>query len=132
MKRSRKPARSSRRSAGWTEETYQESDSDSGPEPQFPKDPHPHVIVSATPTGTQSSVVNAFTHPATLPKPTFEFVDPPPPNDSDAQVNYEEFEKNMDSFFQEYGIMDPELSTAWDEEHGLKAKRARTASVSKL
>jgi hypothetical protein len=28
-----------------------------------------------------------------------------------------------------YGIMDPEYSAAWDEEHGLKDKRARTASV---
>jgi hypothetical protein len=28
-----------------------------------------------------------------------------------------------------YGIMDPEDSAAWDEEHGLKDKRARTASV---
>ena len=133
MKRSRRPAKSNRRRAGWTGETYQESDSDNGPEPRHrPKDPHPHVIVSATPAGTQSSVVNAFTQPAALPKPTFEFTDPPPSNDNDAQVlHYEDFE-NMDSFFQEYGLMDPELSAAWDEDHGLKSKRTRTASVSKL
>jgi hypothetical protein len=136
MKRSRRPAKSNPRGAGWTGETYQESDSDDGPEPrQRPKDLHPHVIVSATPAGTQSSVVNAFTHPTALPKPTqkpFQFVDPPPSNDNDTLVNYDDFERNMDSFFQEYGLMDPELSAAWDEDHGLKAKRARTASVSKL
>lgn len=132
MKRSRRPAKPNRRGAGWTGDTYQESDSDNGPESRHrPKDPHPHVIVSATPAGTQSSVVNAFTHPAALPKPTFEFVDPPPSNDNDAQVNYEDFEM-LDSFFQEYGLMDPELSAAWDEDHGLKAKRTRTASVSRL
>ena len=111
MKRSRQPAKSNRRSTGWTGETYQESDSDNGPEPRHrPKDPHPHAIVSATPTGTQSSVMNAFTQPAVLPKPTFEFMDPPPSNNND-HVNYEDFE-NMDSFFQEYGLMDPELSAA--------------------
>jgi len=132
MKCSRRPAKSNRRCAGWTGETYQESDSDNGPEPcHRPKDPHPHVIISATPASTQSSVVNAFTQPAALPKPTFEFADPPPSNDNDAHINYEDFE-NMDSFFQEYGLMDPELSAAWDEDHGLKSKRARTASVSKL
>jgi hypothetical protein len=38
----------------------------------------------------------------------------------------------MDTFFQEYGLMDPELSTAWDEEHGLKPKQIQTASVSKF
>jgi hypothetical protein len=37
---------------------------------------------------------------------------------------------DVDSLFQEHNFMDPELSTAWDEEYGLKAKQARTASVS--
>ena len=91
-----------------------------------------HIIVSATPASTQSSVVNAFTQPAALPKPTFEFADPPPSNDNDAQVlHYKDF-KNMDSFFQEYGLMNPKLSATWDEDHSLKSKHAQTTSVSKL
>ena len=40
------------------------------------------------------------------------------------------FAMDIDSMFEEYNLMDPELSAAWDEDHGLKAKRARTASVS--
>lgn len=132
MKRSWRPAKPNCCGAGWTGNTYQESDSDNRPESRHrPKDPHPHIIVSATPAGTQSSVMNAFTHPAALPKPTFEFVDPPPSNDNDAQVNYEDFEI-LDSFFQEYGLMDPELSATWDEDHGLKAKRTQTTLVSRL
>ena len=35
----------------------------------------------------------------------------------------------LDSIFQDYGSIDPELSAAWDEDHGLKLKpkRAKTA-----
>ena len=35
-----------------------------------------------------------------------------------------------DSIFQDYGFIDPELSAAWDEDHGLKPKRAQTAIAS--
>ena len=138
MKRTRRAAKSSTRGAGWTGESYQESDSEDeqGQQPQqCPKDLHPHVIVNATPSGTQSSFVNAFTHLGSQPKPVpkvFEFVDTAPSNDNDGFINASDFEMNMESFFQEYGLMDPELSTAWDEDHGLKAKRAHTASVSKF
>jgi len=99
MKRSRCPVKSNTRGAGWSVETYQESDSDDGlgQQPrQRVKDLHPHAIVTATPSGTQLSVVNAFTQLGPLPKAAqkcFQFVDVP-------------------------------LS--------LKAKRARTGSVSKL
>jgi len=138
MKRSRRPVKSNTRGAGWSVETYQESDSDDGlgQQPrQRVKDLHPHAIVTATPSGTQSSVVNAFTQPGPLPKAaqkSFQFVDALPSDSIDADINEGILEMNMDSFFQEYGLMDPELSAAWDEEHGLKPKRARTASVSKL
>jgi hypothetical protein len=59
-------------------------------------------------------------------------VDVPPSDSIDPDINEGILEMSMDSFFQEHGLMDPELSAAWDEDHGLKAKRARTASVSKL
>lgn len=62
----------------------------------------------------------------------FHFVDALPSNDIDATINDNILEMDMDSFFQEYGLMDPELSAAWDEDHGLKAKRAQTASVSQF
>jgi len=138
MKRSRRPVKSNTRGAGWSVETYQESHSDDrlGQQPQqHVKDLHPHAIVTATPSGTQSSVVNAFTQPGPLPKAaqkSFQFVDAPPSDSIDADINEGILEMSMDSFFQEYGLMDPELSAAWDEDHGLKSKRARTASVSKL
>ena len=138
MKRSRRPVKSNTRGAGWSVETYQESDSDDGvgQQPrQRVKDLHPHAIVTATPSGTQSSVINAFTQLGPLPKPvqkSFQFVDVPPSDSIDADINEGILEMSMDSFFQEHGLMDPELSAAWDEDHGLKAKRARTASVSKL
>lgn len=99
------------------------------------KDLHPHAIVNATPSGTQSSVVNAFTQPKPLPKAapkSFQFVDAPAPHELDADLNENILEMSMDSFFREHGFMDPELSAAWDEDHGLKAKRARTASVSEF
>jgi len=38
----------------------------------------------------------------------------------------------MDSIFQEYGFIDPELSATWDEDHGLKLKRAQAASVKRI
>jgi hypothetical protein len=138
MKRLRRPVKSNTRGAGWSVETYQESDSDDrvGQQPrQRVKDLHPHAIVTATPSGTQSSVVNAFTQLGPLPKPaqkSFQFVDVPPSDSIDVDINEGILEMSMDSFFQEHGLMDPELSAAWDEDHSLKAKRARTASVSKL
>jgi hypothetical protein len=136
MKRPRRPEKSNARGTGWSVETYQESDSDNGQQPRHcVKDPHPHAIINATPSGMQASVINAFTHPAPLPKAVqkpFHFVDAPPSNNIDATINDNILEMDMDSFFQEYGLMDPELSAAWDEDHGLKAKRARTASVSQF
>jgi hypothetical protein len=71
MKRLQHPGKSNACGTGWSAETYQESDSDDGlgQQPQqCVKDLHPHAIVNATPSGTQSSVINAFTHPAPLPK----------------------------------------------------------------
>ena len=52
MKRTRRAAKSSTRGAGWTGESYQESDSEDeqGQQPrERPKDLHPHVIVNAQP-----------------------------------------------------------------------------------
>lgn len=51
-------------------------------------------------------------------------------NDSHTQNIDNTLEMDMESNFQEYGLLDPEL-TVWDEDHGLKVKRAWTASVSK-
>lgn len=138
MKRSRHLGKSSTRraglGAGWTGETYQESDSDDGlgQKPrQRPRDLHPHTIVNATPAGTQSTIVNAFADSSNIPKPApkpFLFVDTPASDTNDFAFDHD-FEMNLEAMFQEYGLMDPELSVAWDEDHGLKSKRARTASV---
>jgi hypothetical protein len=38
----------------------------------------------------------------------------------------------MDSIFQEYGLIDPELSAAWDKNHSLKPKQAQAASVKRI
>jgi hypothetical protein len=117
---------------GWGAETFQESDSENEQPRQRPKDVHPHTIVNATPAGTHSSVVNASTilpaPPESVPQ-AFEFTDTPF-NDTHMTNNDDIYEMDLETVFQEYGFMDPELSAAWDEEHGLKAKRARTASVS--
>jgi hypothetical protein len=137
MKRARCIGKSSTRGAGWTAETYEESDSDDGSvqQPrQRPRDLHPHTIVNATPAGTHSSIVNAFTDHTDIAKPAskpFLFVDTPPSSSRDFAID-EDFEMSFEAMCQEYGLMDPELSAAWDEEHGLKAKRARTASVREL
>jgi hypothetical protein len=134
MKRSRRIGKSSTRGAGWTAETYQESNSDDGlgQQPrQRPRDLHPHTIVNATPAGTQSSIVNAFAEHSNIPKPApkpFLFVDTPASSSNDFTFD-NDLEMNLETMFQEYGLMDPKLSAAWDEDHGLKAKRARTASV---
>lgn len=131
MKRLRR-GKSTVRGVGWGAETFQESDSENEHPRQRPKDVHPHTIVNATPAGTQSSVVNASTilsaPPESVPR-AFEFTDTPS-NDTHMTNNDDIYEVDLESVFQEYGFMDPELSAAWDEEHGLKAKRSRTASVS--
>ena len=125
-------------SAGWSVKTYQESDSNDrlGQQPQqHVKDLHPHAIVTATPSETQSSVINTFTQLGPLPKAvqkSFQFVDAPLSDSIDADINEGILEMSLDFFFQEYGLMDPELSATWDEDHGLKAKRAWTASVSQF
>jgi hypothetical protein len=54
----------------------------------------------------------------------------PSTSDVCAEINEDNSGLTVDSFFEEYGLMDPELSAAWDEDHSLRAKRARTASVS--
>ena len=137
MKRLRTAGKSSACGVGWAAETYQASDDDDelAQQPkQHLKDLHPHAIISATPAGSYTSIVNTFAHTqATQPKSTqkaFHFVDTPPPNPFHAARNDDSFEMDIDSIFQEYNLMDPELSASWDEDHGLKAKRARTASVS--
>jgi hypothetical protein len=137
MKRLRRAGNSSARGAGWAAETYQESNDDDGPGQQPKqrlKELHPHAIVSATPAGSHTSIVNAFTHTqATQPQPSqkaFHFVDTPQPTPFRVARDDDNFEMDIDSIFQEFNLMDPELSASWDEDHGLKAKRARTASVS--
>jgi hypothetical protein len=137
MKRLRRAGNSSTHGVGWATETYQESDDDDtlGQHPkQRLKDLHLHAIVSATPASSHTSIVNAFTHTQdTQPKSsqkTFHFVDTPLPNPFHAAQNDDSFEMDIDSIFQEYNLMDPELSASWDEDHGLKAKWTRTASVS--
>ena len=138
MKRPRKTGTLNGYGAGWTMETFQESDNDSelSQQPrQRPRDLHPHAIVNATPASTQSSIVNAFTHPQTgIPqpahKPSFCFVETPVSQNINSTTNDDGLDININSFSQEHDFMDPELSAAWDEEYGLKAKRARTASVS--
>jgi hypothetical protein len=139
MKRSRNAGKSKARGTGWTAETFQESDSEEQlgqPSRQHPKELHPHAIVNATPAGAQSAIVNAVAHPQrSLPtsvlKP-FQLVDTPLSKSFLTTTHDDGSELNMDSIFESYGLMDPELSAAWDEDHGLKAKRARTASVRKL
>ena len=134
MKRLRSAGKSNMRGAGWAGKIFQESDSDGEQPRRRTKDLHPHAIVNATPAGAHSSIVNVSTDFAALPKPappSFEFTDIPAPHDTQTAHNFDSSEVDMESFFQEYGLMDPELSAAWDEDHGLKAKRARTASVSK-
>jgi len=134
MKCSRHVGKSSTRGTGWSAETYQESDSDDASVQQSrqrPGDLHPHTIINATPAGTQSSIVNAFADhsnvPKAAPKP-FVFLDTPASSGNDFAVD-NDFETTFEAMCQEYRLMDPELSAAWDEDHGLKAKRARTASV---
>jgi len=130
----RRAGRSKARGVGWAAETFQESDVDEGlgRQPlQRPKVLHPHAIVNATPASSQSSIVNAFTDAQPIPvskcapKP-FNFLDTTPPNLADPNSDSA---LDMDSIFEEYNLMDPELSAAWDEDHGLQSKRARTASV---
>jgi len=139
MKRSRTAGKSKARGAGWAVEAFQASDDDDdlGQQPrQQPKDLHPHAIVNATPASTHSSIVNAFTYsqPILLPKTAHKprnFLNTPPLQQIQAADSDDVFDMDIDSIFQEHNLMDPEISAAWDEDHGLKAKRARTASVSK-
>ena len=135
MKR-RRTGKSNARGFGWAAETFQEGDDDDElgrRPPQQPKDLHPHAIVNATPESSQLSIVNSFTHAQPIPafkltpKP-FEFLDTTPSNLADTNSGSA---LDLDSILEEYNLMDPELSAAWDDDHGLKSKRARTASVSK-
>jgi hypothetical protein len=75
--------------------------------------------------------VNAFADhsnvPEAAPKP-FVFLDTPASVGNDFAID-NDFEMTFEAMCQEYGLMDPELSAAWDEDHGLKAKRGQTASV---
>jgi hypothetical protein len=140
LKRPRTACKSKAHGDGWVIETFQESDEDDElplgwQAQQRPRDLHPHAITVATPASTHSSIVNAFTPPqSALPlrpahKP-FNFMDATP-SDNNFQAANENagFAMDIDTIFDEYDFMDPELSAAWDEGHGLKAKRARTASV---
>jgi len=139
MKWSRTAGKSKARGAGWAVEAFQASDDDDdlGQQPQQrPKDLHSHAIVNATPASTHSSIVNAFTHsqPTLLPKTAHKpcnLLNTPPFQQTQAADSDGVFDMDIDSIFQEHNLMDPEISDAWDEDHGLKAKRARTSSVSK-
>jgi len=136
MKRPRRAGKSKARGAGWAAEAFQESDDgdELNQQPrQRPRDLHPHAIVNATPTGAHSSIVNAFTHPPVTKaaQEAFYFMDTLPSQETHAADHNDSFDVDIDTIFQEYGFMDPELSAAWDEDHGLKAKRTRTASVRK-
>jgi len=138
MKRLRTDRKSKAHGAGWATETFQESDdndNDTQQPRQRPKDLHPHAIINATPASTHLSIINAFTHPQSttvLPKPAhkdFNFLDTPSSQKIQATSSDDAFDMDIDLIVQEYNLMDPELSTAWDEDHGLKAKRTQTASV---
>jgi len=139
MKRPRRAGRSNAHGAGWVAEMFQESDSEEQlgqPSRQRLKELHPHAIVNATPEGAESAIVNAAAHPQeALPKTvqkSFQFMDTLPPNDFFTTTNGDRSEMAMDSLFEEFGLMDPGLSAAWDEDHDLRAKRARTASIRKM
>jgi hypothetical protein len=131
MAMKRRAGKLTTRGTGWTAETFQESDDDEmGGQPrQRLRDLHPHAMVNATWGTAQSSLVNVG-HTLSVPPPksaqkSFDFLDTPP-----SKKFRTADEIDLDSTFEEYGFMDPELSAAWDEDHDLKAKRARTASVS--
>ena len=73
-----------------------------------------------------------FVVPARPAQQPFQFTDIPGSNGIHTAPNGESSALDMDLIFQEYGFIDPELGTAWDEDHGLKPKRARTASVKQI
>jgi hypothetical protein len=138
LKRPCRACKSTARGTGWVVETFQESDEDDELDRQAqqrPRDLHPHAIATATSTSTRSSIFNAFTPPQSalppiLAQSSFNFMDTTPSNDFQAADENVGFAMDIDTMFEEYNLMDPELSAAWDDNHGLRAKQTRTVSVS--
>jgi hypothetical protein len=114
------------RRQGWHAETYCEPDPDDQPE----EDAHHHTRATFSTSGGRSSTSTLLSQgsskpPQPLPSTTFTA-------STDIHENDGYFLAGDSLDWTRYGIMDPEDSAAWDEEHGLKDKRARTASVSFL
>lgn len=76
-----------------------------------------------------SNASTGFAVPAKPAQQPFQFTDIPRSNETHTAPNGESSELDVDSIFQEYEFIDPELGAAWDEDHGLKLKRAQAASV---
>jgi len=113
-----------KRRRGWHAESYHEPDSDDNLE----EEAHHHTRATFSTSGSHASTSTLFTPASQLHVPL-----PPKATFTDANPDIEEnggYFLSGDSLdWARYGIMDPEESAAWDEEHGLKDKRARTASV---
>ena len=114
------------RQQGWHAETYCEPD----PDGQLEEDAHHHTRATFSASGGRSSTSTLLSQGSSKPP------QPLPSTTFTASTNIHEDDGYFlarDSLdWTRYGIMDPEDSAAWDEEHGLKDKRARTASVSFL
>jgi len=108
---------------GWHAETYHEPDSDDNLE----EEAHHHTRATFSTSGSHASTSTLFMQGSQPRQP------PSTTTFSDSTPSIEESESYFlsgDSLdWARYGIMDPEESTAWGEEHGLKERRARTASV---
>jgi hypothetical protein len=109
---------------GWHAETYNEPDSGDDLE----EETHHHTRATFSTSGSHASTSTLFMQGSQprqpLPSATT-FLDSNP--SIEASEGYFLSGDSLD--WERYGIMDPEESAAWDEEHGLKEKRARTASV---
>jgi hypothetical protein len=125
MKRTAQPSstcKAKTRRQGWHAETYCEPDPDDKPE----EDAHHHTHATFSSSGGRTSTSTLFSQGSQpyqpLPSTTFT-------ESTDARENDGYYLSGDSLDWMRYGIMDPAESAAWDEEHGLKDKRARTASV---
>ena len=111
---------------GWHAEMYHEPDSDDNLE----EEAHHHTRATFSTSGSHASTSTLFmqeqgSQPFQPLLSTTTFLDSNPSiEESDGY-----FLSGDSLDWARYGIMDPEESTAWAEEHGLKERRARTASV---
>ena len=109
---------------GWHAETYHEPDSDDNLE----EEAHHHTRATFSTSGSHASTSTLFMQGSQPRQPC-----PSTTTFLDSIEESEGYFLSGDSLdWTRYGIMDPEESTAWDEELGLKERRARTASVSFL